>query len=108
MIYSLIINSELYIYLLYLFSVYTSVRISMDFEMDDRGISVRFPTKAGNNSLLYSVQIGPGTHPASYTMDTVGSFPRGKAGVVEPTTHLHLMPRVKTRGAIPPVPHTSS
>jgi hypothetical protein len=30
-------------------------------------------------SLLHVVQTGSGVHPASYTMDTGGSFPGGKA-----------------------------
>jgi len=42
------------------------------------------------------VQIGPGAHPASYTMGT-GSFPGVKRGGwgVAMTTHTHLAPRLK-------------
>jgi hypothetical protein len=33
---------------------------------------VRFPAGASDFSLLHSVQTGPGAHPASYPMGTVG------------------------------------
>jgi hypothetical protein len=45
------------------------------------------------------IQTGSGVHPASYAMGTGGSF-RG----VKLTTHLHIMPRLRMRGAIPPLP----
>jgi hypothetical protein len=38
--------------------------------------------------------------PASYPLGTRGSFPRG----VKLTAHLHLVPRSRMRGAIPPLP----
>jgi len=45
-------------------------------------IGVRVPAGAGNFSLHHSVQTGSGSHPASYSLGTVGSFPENKvAGV---------------------------
>jgi hypothetical protein len=43
------------------------------------GSRVPFPAGAGNFSLHHRVQNGSGAHPASYPMDTRGSFPGGKA-----------------------------
>jgi hypothetical protein len=40
---------------------------------------VRSPTGAQDFSSTLCVQTGSGAHPASYTMGTGGSFPRGKA-----------------------------
>jgi hypothetical protein len=40
---------------------------------------VRFPAKARDFFLLHSVQIGSGTHPVSYTIDTGGSSPGSQA-----------------------------
>jgi hypothetical protein len=47
--------------------------------MDDRGSRERLPSVAGNFSLHYRIQDGSGAHPASYPVDTRGSFPGGKA-----------------------------
>jgi hypothetical protein len=60
-------------------------------------------------SLLHHVQTGSGAHPASYPMDTRGSFPGDKTAKawIWPT-HLHLVPRSRTFGAMPPLPNTSS
>jgi hypothetical protein len=41
-------------------------------------LGVGFPAGAGNFSLDYRVQNGSGAHPASYPMDTKGSFRGGK------------------------------
>jgi len=42
-------------------------------------------------------------------MGTDGSFPEGKeAGGVKLTTHLHLLPRLRMRGAMRLLPHTFS
>jgi hypothetical protein len=38
---------------------------------------VRFPSKARDFSLFHNLQTGSGAHPASYPMDTGGSFPGG-------------------------------
>jgi hypothetical protein len=56
----------------------SSVGIALSYGLDDRGSRVRFPAGAGNFSLHHRVQNGSGVHPASYPMDTKGSFPRGK------------------------------
>jgi hypothetical protein len=65
---------------------------------------VWFPEGAGNVSLHHRVQTGSGAHPASYPMSTKGSFPQCKAaGGVKLTTHLHLVPRPRMCGPIPPL-----
>jgi hypothetical protein len=53
--------------------------LNKTYGLDDRGSRVRFPAGAGNFSLRHRVQNGSGAHPASYPMDTRGSFPVGKA-----------------------------
>jgi hypothetical protein len=50
--------------------------IATAYGLDDRGVGVRVPV-GSEFSLLYIIQIGCGAHPASYPMDTGGSFPRG-------------------------------
>jgi hypothetical protein len=55
------------------------VGIALGYGLDDRGSRVRFPAGAGNSFLNHSVQNGSRAHPASYPMDTKGSFPGGKA-----------------------------
>jgi hypothetical protein len=57
----------------------SSVGIALGYGLDDRGSRVRFPAGAGNFSLHHRVQNGSEAHPASYPMDTRGSFPGGKA-----------------------------
>jgi hypothetical protein len=56
-----------------------SVGIALGYGLDDRCSRVLFPAGAGNFSLHHRVQNGSGAHPASYPMDTRGSFPAGKA-----------------------------
>jgi hypothetical protein len=47
----------------------------------------------------------PGAHPASYSLSTGFIFTKAQKGyVVKLNTHLHLGPRVRTNGAIPPLP----
>jgi hypothetical protein len=58
-----------------------SVGIVLGYGLDDRGSGVRFPTGAGKFSPHHRVQNGSGAHPASYTIDTRGSFTWGKAAV---------------------------
>jgi hypothetical protein len=53
----------------------SSVGIALGYGLDDRGSGVRFPARTGNYSLHHRVQNGSGAHPASYPMDTRGSFP---------------------------------
>jgi hypothetical protein len=74
---------------------------------DGWGSRIRFPAGAGNFSLHHRVQKGSGAHPASYPMGTRDSF----LGIKRPgreAAHLHLMPRSRMHGAIPPLPNTSS
>jgi hypothetical protein len=55
-------------------------------------------------SMLHRVQTGSGAHPASCTVGTGGSFPRGKAtGGLKLTTHLQLVPRSRKCGSIQPL-----
>jgi hypothetical protein len=66
------------------------------------------PARAGNFSLHHRVQTGSGAQPASYPMGTRGSFSGGRNGRgVKLTTHLHLVPRSRMRGAIPPLPQSA-
>jgi hypothetical protein len=53
--------------------------IALGYGLDDRGSRVRFPAGAGNFSLHHRVQNGSGAHPVSYLIDTMGSFPGGRA-----------------------------
>jgi hypothetical protein len=68
-------------------------------------IGVQVPAGAGNFSLRHRVQTGSGAHPASNPMGNRGCFPGSKAIVPLITTHLHLAPRLKMGGVIPPLPH---
>jgi hypothetical protein len=72
----------------------------LGYGLDHRGSRVRFPAGAGNFSFHHRVQTGSGAHPAFYPIGTGGSFPGG----VKLTTYLHLVPRSRMRGAIPPLP----
>jgi hypothetical protein len=54
------------------------VSIVSDYGLDDRVIEVRSP-KGADFSSSPCIQTGSGAHPASYSMGTGGSFPRGKA-----------------------------
>jgi hypothetical protein len=58
-------------------------------------------------SLLHSAETGSGAQPASYSMCIGNPFPvrEGSRGV-KLTTHLHPIPRLKMRGAMPPLLHT--
>jgi hypothetical protein len=55
--------------------MYSSVGIALGYGLDDRGSRVRFPAEDGNFSLHHRVQTSSVAHPASYPMDTRGSFP---------------------------------
>jgi hypothetical protein len=57
----------------------SSVSTALGYGLDDRSSRVRFPMGAGNFSLHHRIQNGSGSHPASYPMDTRGSFPGVKA-----------------------------
>jgi hypothetical protein len=77
---------------------YVEAKIALDYGLDDRGSTVRFPAGDGNSSLHHRVQTGSGAHPASYPMGARGSFLGSKL-----TTHLHLVPRSRMRGGISPL-----
>jgi hypothetical protein len=55
-----------------------SVGIVTRYWLNDRRI-VRLPTRVGNLCFLHKVQIGSGTHSASYPMGSVDSLPGIKA-----------------------------
>jgi hypothetical protein len=57
----------------------SSVGTALDYSLDDRGSSVRFPARAGNFSLHRRVQNSSEAHPPSYPMESRDSFPGGKA-----------------------------
>jgi hypothetical protein len=48
---------------------------SLGYGLDEQGSRIRFPAGAGNFPLHHRAQNGSGTHPASYSMGTRGSFP---------------------------------
>jgi hypothetical protein len=56
--------------------IHSSVDIATGYDLDGR---CSIPGKDKRFSLLHSVQIGSGAHPASYPMGARGSFSRGKA-----------------------------
>jgi hypothetical protein len=55
------------------------VSIALDYGLDGRGSTVRFPRGVRNFSLHHSVQNGSRAYPASYPMGSRGSFSGGKA-----------------------------
>jgi hypothetical protein len=57
----------------------SSVGIALGYGLDDRGSRVRFPAGAGNFSHHHRVKNGYEAYPASYPIDTRGSFPGSKA-----------------------------
>jgi hypothetical protein len=69
---------------------------------EDRG-SIPDMSREGISSLLHRVQTGPEAHPACCPVDIEVSFPVGKVA-----TYLHLEPRLRKSGAIPPLTPTSS
>jgi len=58
-----------------------------DYELDFRGYII---------ILLYHVQTSSGAHQVPYPMGTA-------AGSVKLTTHIHLVPRLRIRRALPPL-----
>jgi hypothetical protein len=52
--------------------------VSTGYRLDDQGVGVRVPMEQ-EFSLLHIVHTDTGAHPASYPMDTEGSFPGSKA-----------------------------
>jgi hypothetical protein len=64
---------------------------------------VRFPAGIGNFS-HHRVQTGSGAQSTSCPVGTRGSFPGGLSGRgVKLTTHIHLVPKSRMRGAVPPL-----
>lgn len=74
-----------------------------------RGIVVCFPAGASNLPLFQIFQTGSGTQSVSYSMGTEGFLPGGLSGRdVKLTAYFHLVPTLRMRGAIPPLPDISS
>jgi hypothetical protein len=70
----------------------------------DRGSRVRFPAGAGNFSLHHRVHNGSGAHQPPIQWEP-GALSLGYSGWgVKLTTHFHLVPRSRMRGAIPALP----
>jgi hypothetical protein len=65
---------------------------------------VRFSAVAENFFLRHRVQTGSGSHPASYPTGSGALSPGVRGWGVKLTTHLHLVPRLRKREAIPPLP----
>jgi hypothetical protein len=57
----------------------SSGSIVSGYGLDDWAIEVRFPAEAKDFSSSLCIQTGSEVYPASCTMGTGGSFPRGKA-----------------------------
>jgi hypothetical protein len=55
------------------------------------------------HSIFRSVQTGPEAHPTIHPMGPGIFFPSGK----RPGREAHLVPTLRMRRAIPPLPHTS-
>jgi hypothetical protein len=68
---------------------------------------VRFPA-VQDFSLLHSVQIGSGAHPASHPMSTGGSFAGGKAAGREVDHSPPSSAEVKKGGPMPSLPHITN
>jgi hypothetical protein len=58
-----------------------------DYGLDDRAIGVRSSAGAKDFSSSLCVQTGSEAHPASCTMGTGGSFPRGKSAAGRDVDH---------------------
>jgi hypothetical protein len=80
-------NYELYPYLIrkatlcfvYIALIFMNIAQSIQCLTTDWTARVRSPTEAENFSSNLCVQMGLGSHPASYTVGTGGSFPGGQA-----------------------------
>jgi hypothetical protein len=75
--------------------------------LDDRG-SISGKEQVMDFFLRHSVQSGFAAHPASYQMGTGILSPGVESRDVKLTTRLHLVPRLRMRGAISPLSHPSS
>jgi len=69
-------------------------------KLNSGGIIIKF----GNFSLYHRVQNGSVANSASYSIGTGSSFPGSKAaGAWSWPLNLHLLPRLRMHGAIPPL-----
>jgi hypothetical protein len=75
--------------------------IAMGYRLDGQGIGVRFLAGEINCSLLHGGQ-------TAYPVGIEGYYSGVKQPGREADSHLHLMPRLRIRGAIPLFSHTSS
>ena len=77
--------------------------------MDDRGIVVRFGAGARNSSFLQTRQTASGPLSLLFSGSWRIPYARNKpASGMKPTTDIHLAPRLRMRGVIPPIPHMPS
>jgi hypothetical protein len=74
----------------------------LSYGLDDRG---SIPGRGKDFFLRHRDQICSGANPA-YQMGTGRSFTGLNGRGVELTTHIHLAPRLRMRGATPPLLHT--
>jgi hypothetical protein len=65
---------------------------------------VRFPAGTGSFSLCHLIQTGSGARPASCPIGTGASFSGSKVSVVNLTTQLILVPRLRMLRVIHPLP----
>jgi hypothetical protein len=72
--------------------------------MVKRNISITTPTR--NWIILeWGIQTGSEAHPASYQMDTGALSPGYIYWDMNLSMHLHVVPRLRMHGAIPPLHH---
>jgi len=69
---------------------------------------VRFQAQVEIFSLRYHIQTGSGAHSTSYHWVPVADLPGYSGRGVKLTTHLHLVPMLRMREAIPPLSHAPS
>lgn len=74
------------------------VTMWLGYGLDNKWIMVRFPAGVTNLSIFQSVQNGYGAHTAPYS---VGTRMTGRG--VKSATHLYVVPKLGTSGAIPPL-----
>jgi len=75
----------------------------LSYGLDERG-SI---SEGGNDGIfsLHPVRTSSGSHPASYPNGDRVLLPRVKSNRgMKLTTHLHLLPKLRIRGVIPPLP----
>ena len=85
------------------------IRYSGHYRLDERQIIARQP--AGTNNILFSKNIltGSETHTATCSVNTGGLSPqRQSSRSAKFITHLHVIPKIGTRGSILSLPYTPS